>query len=270
MTYKEFVAYSGFSEGDIERLVHLDNLMDNPNIVGTELKPSDIHGQGLFTVIDREVGDGLGFVVLNSERSNLGRFVNHSDTPNIRFDIVELGEQIIASIIKPIKAGEEFTVCYADNHDKQVIKPVVNYTPMEKMEIFLRSLPQFRSEFDVKTEFFPGSKLATRTLSMKAGDIVLGKTHTIYDVSVLMSGSLYVTNNPEGSFVRLDAPQVFETAPGAQKFVMCITDCVFMNIMHSENETADELLERMTVDSRITKTINKGLTCQQHTQERLY
>ena len=140
------------------------------------------------------------------------------------------------------------------------------YTPIEKMEIFLRSLPQMAtSEFDTNTDFFEGSKLAVRTLRLKAGEVILGKIHKVHTVNILVSGSLYVTGNPEGGFVKLVAPQLFETGPNSQKFGMCLTDCVFMNIMQSENETEEELLGRVTEDSRITKLINKGLSweCQQ-------
>lgn len=138
---------------------------------------------------------------------------------------------------------------------------VTEYNPMEKMEIFLRSLPTASSEFDVTTQFFSNSGIAVRVMKMKAGEVVIGKIHKEWNVNILASGSLWVTNNPEEGKVRVDAPYVFETGPGSQKFVMCITDCVFMNAITSNNETEEELVNRMSKESRVTKLIEGGSSC---------
>ena len=130
-----------------------------------------------------------------------------------------------------------------------------NLSGLEKMEVYLRTLTKTFQEFDVQTKMFPNSGIAVRTMKLKAGEVVLGKIHKEWNVNILASGSMYVSNDPTKDFVRVEAPAVFETGPESQKFVMCITDCVFMNAIISNNETEDELLNRMAKDTRITNLI---------------
>ncbi len=140
---------------------------------------------------------------------------------------------------------------------------IIEYTPMEKMEIFLRSLPSVIEEFDVQNQVMPNSGIMVRTLKMKAGEVIIGKIHTEWNVNILASGSMYVTSNPEDAYVKVDAPYVFETGPGSQKFGMCITDCVFMNAIRCEDgETGEEVVDRMTKESRVTNSIEKEKLCQ--------
>ena len=138
---------------------------------------------------------------------------------------------------------------------------VIEFSPMEKMEIYLRSLPSAEYEFDVQTQFFAKSGLAVRTLKLKAGEVLIGKIHKEWNVNILASGTMQVTSNPQAEFVTVEAPYVFETGPGSQKFGMCLTDCVFMNAIISSDETEETLLNRMTEESRITKVIEKEIVC---------
>ena len=90
---------------------------------------------------------------------------------------------------------------------------------------------------------------------MKQGEVVLGHKHDIYTLDMLIEGSMLITNNPEKEFVRIQAPFIFETAPGSQKFGMCETDCTFLNVLrYDEGETEDEVYNRM---------IGKETTCQE-------
>ena len=260
MTYEEFLNLSGLTEAQAWELAQLDNMANEPNITGTDIRESD-HGLGLFATSEFAEGTTIGDALIDGKRTNLGRYVNHSSVPNTYIVVNKLGSFISVHTLKDIQVGEEVTVCYGDNYIKQ--RPLFEYSPMEKMEIHLRSLPNAIVGYgDVKTDFFPNSGLAVRTLRMKAGEVVIGKIHKEWNVNTLVSGSLHITNNPDGKLVRVDAPQVFETGPGSQKLVMCITDCVFMNTIVSHNETEEELLNRMTEESRVTKQIEKGLLCQ--------
>lgn len=136
---------------------------------------------------------------------------------------------------------------------------MTDYTPMEKMEVHLRQMSNIIVEAQTKTMLHGGSQLMTRTMTIKAGDIILGKIHKEWNVNILASGSMYVMSDPTKDKVRVDAPQVFETGPGSQKLGMAITDCVFMNVMSYEpGETLDEVVDRMTEDSRITKQIERS------------
>jgi len=129
--------------------------------------------------------------------------------------------------------------------------------PMEAMEIYIRSMANSFYEFDTDTNVWPNSKLMTRVMKIKAGEIILGKVHKEWNINILASGSIRVTNDPRQPHVQIDAPYVFETGPGSQKLVLAVTDCVFMNVMISENETPEEAVNRMAEDTRVTKLMEK-------------
>ncbi len=260
MTYNEFIDDCEVPEILLDTMVEFDNMMEEPSVPSTRLGTSSIHGTGMFTTSNFYIGEEIGKALLKGKRSNLGRYINHSDTPNVVFIVDKVGSDITVKTIRDIGDGEELTVCYGDNYNKQ--KQVIDYSPMEKMEIYMRSLPGAVEEFDTTTQIFPSSGLGVRYIKMKAGEVLIGKIHKEWNVNILCSGSLQVASNPEEGFVTLTAPQVFETGPGSQKFVMCLTDCVFMNVLQSENETEDEMVNRMAEDTRITKVIEKEKLCQ--------
>ncbi len=131
-------------------------------------------------------------------------------------------------------------------------------TPMEKMEVFLHMMPTplEREDFETEMEIFKGSGLLVRQAKIPAGLAVLGEVHREFNVSILTSGKMMLTNDPldKTKQVIIEGPQVFESAPLSQKFVITLTDCVFMNIMKvKDNETKDEAFSRMIIDTKELK-----------------
>lgn len=137
------------------------------------------------------------------------------------------------------------------------------FSPMEFMEVYLRDNATAFEEFNTETHIWAKSKLMTRLMYINAGEVVLGKIHKEWNISILCSGTMLLHSDPTKPGVKVYAPQVFETGPGSQKLAMAVTDCVFMNVMVSENETAEEAVDRMAEDTRVTKIINKEILWQQ-------
>ncbi len=132
------------------------------------------------------------------------------------------------------------------------------YTGMEKAEILMRAMTAGADNPDPEayTQMFENCGLGVRVLKMKAGQMVQGKIHNEWAINILASGVHLVTSDPSEPPVRLEAPQVFESAPGSQKMGMCLTDCVFINVMRSKaKETEDEFINRVVADTRISKAI---------------
>ena len=85
-----------------------------------ELKPSGIHGYGVFTKED--IGPnymiGMSHVILlegdgqtkNIIRTPLGGYINHDGDPNC--ERIVKGKYHYIKTIKPLKAGQELTVIY--------------------------------------------------------------------------------------------------------------------------------------------------------------
>jgi SET domain len=80
------------------------------------IRPSPIEGQGVFLSYPAEAGELIGPARLNGMRTPLGRFANHSRTPNAMF--VKQGDDIYLHALRRISGcvggsqGEEVTIDY--------------------------------------------------------------------------------------------------------------------------------------------------------------
>ena len=78
-----------------------------------ELKPSNIHGYGVFAVAPIPAGEMLGLSHINAPeliRTPLGGYINHSMNPNcIR---IQEGNRWYLQTIQDISGGEEITLMY--------------------------------------------------------------------------------------------------------------------------------------------------------------
>ena len=78
--------------------------------------PSPIHGRGVFSCGGYEAGEIIGAANIRGYRTPLGRYTNHSGTPNAR--MVRDGSSIYLVALRPIEGqkggqlGEEITVDY--------------------------------------------------------------------------------------------------------------------------------------------------------------
>ena len=78
-----------------------------------ELRPSEIHGYGVFTLEDIPAGQMLGLSHIQSPeliRTPLGGYINHSMNPNC-IRILE-GNRWYLQSIQDIEDGEELTLMY--------------------------------------------------------------------------------------------------------------------------------------------------------------
>lgn len=86
------------------------DLIDMPKGWHVELKPSPIHGTGLFATRDFEAGETVCPGRLSGKRTPGGRFINHSANNNILPTLV--GDDIFAVASRKINAGDELLVDY--------------------------------------------------------------------------------------------------------------------------------------------------------------
>ena len=119
MTYSEFLEESGLTRYQVQEMTDFDNMMVDPSIEGTKIKWSSIHEKGMFATKEFTRGDIVGKSLYDYERSNLGRYTNHSDEPNMEQIIIELGVELGMHALRDIHIGEELTVCYMDSVNKQ-------------------------------------------------------------------------------------------------------------------------------------------------------
>lgn len=91
----------------------------NPLPPNLTILESGLHGLGLFAVCRIESAVELGkthYLVDDQwERTPLGGFINHSDTPNCVITYSKSGQHRILHTVRPIIAGEELTIYYTLN-----------------------------------------------------------------------------------------------------------------------------------------------------------
>ena len=109
--YNLFLHQLGTTDAEILKIAQNESdLIDMPEGVFVELKPSSIHGTGLFAAKDFEVGEVVCPGRLNGKRTPGGRFINHSQNSNIQPELV--GNDIFAVAARKISAGDELLVDY--------------------------------------------------------------------------------------------------------------------------------------------------------------
>jgi SET domain-containing protein len=79
-----------------------------------EVKPSAIHGKGLFSFLAIGLGDCICPVRLDGKRTPAGRYLNHSPEPNARMILCPDGE-IELRAHRFIRAGDEILIDYRES-----------------------------------------------------------------------------------------------------------------------------------------------------------
>jgi hypothetical protein len=109
--YGLFLHQLGTTDAEILKIVHIDSdLIDMPDRWDVELKPSPIHGMGLFATRDFEAGETVCPGRIDGKRTPGGRFINHSALHNITPVLVQ--DDIFAVAARKICAGDELLVDY--------------------------------------------------------------------------------------------------------------------------------------------------------------
>lgn len=112
--YDLFLNQLGTTQEIMDSVVqnHSD-LIDMPDGFFVELKPSVIHGMGMFATKNFEPGELVCPGRIDGKRTPAGRFTNHSPKYNIVPE--KVGDDIIAIAFRKIYAGEELLVDYRDS-----------------------------------------------------------------------------------------------------------------------------------------------------------
>jgi hypothetical protein len=109
--YGLFLHQLGMTDADVTKIAQIESdLIDMPDGWHVELKPSSIHGLGLFATKDFETGETVCPGRLDGKRTPGGRFINHSQNSNIQPELV--GNNIFAVASRKISAGDELLVDY--------------------------------------------------------------------------------------------------------------------------------------------------------------
>lgn len=125
-SYEELDRYKGIYEVEqelkltpefLENMRNTDDLIDSNDPI--EVKPSNIHGLGVFATKTIKKGAKIALARLDNSRTIAGRYTNHSDSPNSE-PVIEDNKGFFFSL-EEIKKGSEITVNYRDVRDKAIL-----------------------------------------------------------------------------------------------------------------------------------------------------
>lgn len=108
-----FLDEHGYTEEGIRPFVQstADQVPMPEGFDALELRPSPIHGLGMFAVRDLTEGELLAPARLAGKRTPAGRYTNHSAQPNAIF-VAQPNDDLHLVAARPIAAGEEVVIDY--------------------------------------------------------------------------------------------------------------------------------------------------------------
>lgn len=111
--YELFLTQIGLDQTEVDKIVSIEHdLMEMPKEYFTALKPSKIHGNGLFATKSFRMWEVVCPCRLNGKRTPGGRFVNHSHKNNLM--PIKIGDDIYAVASQDIYENEELLLNYRD------------------------------------------------------------------------------------------------------------------------------------------------------------
>lgn len=110
----------GFQEPLIQKLVTADNVILT-SWGSTELRPSHIHGKGIFAKDLILAGELIGKARLGTQRTQFGRYTNHHPTPNAIFTNMPGRPNIVMVAKENIDNGAEITVDYRESYKAALV-----------------------------------------------------------------------------------------------------------------------------------------------------
>lgn len=106
----------GFTQKQVDEMVHNEeDQIELPEDFQalTYRGSSEIHGTGVFSSFAFPVGRNLGPCRIGGYRTHLGRYTNHAQFPNAKFELGHNG-RVNTIAIRKILPGDEITVNYRD------------------------------------------------------------------------------------------------------------------------------------------------------------
>jgi hypothetical protein len=247
--------------------------LDVNQINGLKIKPSTIHGKGVFSTKKFAKGETISIGRKGIIRTLAGRYTNHSPFSNAVF--MKKKNNIILKATKKIKAGEEITVDYRDSLSLQIQKPntdlivnnknmsvlttgrvflqgvdaaaydlllsgdhINNLTVRERVVAFenvLKKLPQ--AEIPTEHEFIKG--MYRRQITFPKGTFATGRIHRDDHMDVVLSGEMIIVS--EGGYKHIKGPCTLTSRAGRKKAGYALTECVWCTYHPTKKTTVEEV-----------------------------
>lgn len=121
-------------------------------------------------------------------------------------------------------------------NDGEVIAPDLRER-IFKLEAALVALPD-AAHRTIETMHHFAEGTYTRTVLMKKGELITGKIHKLDHVVIVSQGSAIVIGEEFGR-VRITAPAIFKSAPGAKRVLLIEEDMIWTTVHPNPSNTQD-------------------------------
>ena len=238
--YQRFLKDTNLTEEYIQNLTHSVPFV-KLNDDNLRVAESDIDGIGLFAK-DLSIGSSIP-ALRNGEKTEAGRFVNHSDNPNA--EMVVVNDRNIELITTRHISDEEITIDYREsNGAKQVARN--NILALEETMKNMNGYDPGGKEFcKITHRFAPG--VYAREMWLPAGCTITGKIHLTEHLNILSQGAVSVSNGGESEF--MSAPHTFVSPVGTKRAIYAHEDSTWTTIHVTELTDPDKIEEEIIVDT---------------------
>lgn len=110
-------------------------------------------------------------------------------------------------------------------------------TGIKRLEGILMAAPE-EMQVSPPVEHLFGDGTYCRIMHLSAGNLIVGKTHRLDHVVVVLSGEMGVAN-VTGERRVFSAGSAFESAAGSKRAIFAVTDCSMMTVHPNPTNTRD-------------------------------
>lgn len=231
--YEAFLAEHGLTNADMDALAKLGYVMTDDDI---DMKPSPIHGTGIFARTAFNEGDIVCFAQVNGQRTQAGRFVNHDPHPNVI--MVRMPDALVYMATRAIVTGEEILLDYRQAYYESDFAALRD--KVQTLEDHISQLPQI--DCPVTHHFAPGVYM--REMFIPAGVTLTGATHKTSHLSLLVKGHIYLVGDTET--VELRAPATVLSQAGTKRAIHAVEDAIWTTVHATDTTDIDQLVEELT------------------------
>ena len=249
--YLKMVSESGFSETEVKTMVENEDDREHTLDGCFYASESPIHGKGIFSHQDMK---NRKFIARTREgkRTDLGRYVNHSKTPNCK--VTKEDGCIILEVVE-VKENEELTLDY--NQSMEVAKLSQEELKAEFLAISNKWLLGVQDEMlkleqtDCPLVHDFCDNTYARTVFLPGGSFIMGRTHKKECMNFVHTGSAVILIDGELKYI--NAPDMFVSQPNTKKFGRILSDMTWTTT-HSIKKR-DIVTDNGVID--IDKTVEK-------------
>jgi hypothetical protein len=245
--YDLFLAEQGLSEDFVRNCSEIETDRIDINDTGLSVKESSIEGLGLFAEKEYKAGEVITLAVVSGNRTEAGRYTNHSPDPNA--SVLKSDNDIALHAVADIAKGDEITTNYRDvgnllaKPEKCVQLVRDNIAGFESA---LLAMPQI--DLPIQHHFSDG--IYGREMFVPAGAGFTGKIHKTEHMSILLSGEMLIKTTT-GAAEHIVAPCMFISPADTKKAGVAVTDSVFMTIHGTHERDINKLELELVSDSYV-------------------